>query len=545
MKGLSNQELLKEHQKNFIKAAKMRKIEFKDFPYNERGELDFHRPFVDEIKFYCPKCGMRKALAQPSASQNANVPMRTMTRVSEVIDCWFDSGAMPFAQYHYPFEKKKFKEQFPADFISEGVDQTRGWFYTLLAISTLLGSGPSYKNVISLELILDEKGEKMSKSKGNVVDPWYISERYGVDALRWYLYTVNQPGDAKLFSEKEVEEKLKKFILIFWNCYLFFETYGTKLKTKNQKLKTKNVLDQWIVSRLNGLIVETTKYLENYDITSAGRAIEKFIVEDLSQWYIRRSRSRFQKTKNKKELEKASAILGFILLTLSKLTAPFIPFLSEHIYRNLRPDLKSVHLEDWPKVKEKWIKKDLNEKMDLVRKIVSLGLELRARTKIKVRQPLAKLKIKNLKLKIDKELLDLVKEELNIKEIEFVKEIGEEKNWILGQEEGLKIALNIEITPQLREEGMIRDFIREIQELRKKAGLKPRDKISIQFSGGKRSNEFLMRNKKFILKEIKAKDFQFAEKLGDDFIIKKEIEIENEKLELGIKNLKGQKYGTI
>ena len=521
MKGLSNQELLKTHQKDFIKTGQFREIEFKYFPFNEKGELDFHRPFVDEIKFYCPKCSQQ------------------MVRVPEVIDCWFDSGAMPFAQYHYPFEKKKFKEQFPADFICEGIDQTRGWFYTLLAISTLLGFGPSYKNVISLGLVLDERGEKMSKSKGNVVDPWEIAKKYGIDPLRWYFYTVNQPGDFKLFSEKDLKEKLKKFILTFWNCYLFFGTYGKKIK--KLKLKTENLLDQWIISKLNELIFETTKNLENYDITFTTRRIEKFVVEDLSQWYIRRSRPKFQKPKNKKELEKTSQTLAFILLNLAKLTAPFIPFLSDHIYQSLKSKVyglkfSSIHLEDWPKVEEKLIKKDLNEKMELVRKIVSLGLELRAKAKIKVRQPLAKLKIKNLKLKIDKELLNLIKEELNLKEIEFVKEIEEEKNWILTQEEEIKIALNIEITPQLKEEGMIRDFIRQIQELRKKAGLKSKDKILIQVSGGKKLNEFLIKNKKLILKEIKAKDLQSAEKLEGDFIIKKEVEIENEKLELGIKN---------
>jgi isoleucyl-tRNA synthetase len=526
--GLLNKEMIKNNKKkNKVKTGKLKKIEARFLPYDEEGNLNFHRPYIDEVKFYCQNC------------------QSLMERNPEVIDCWFDSGSMPFAQYHYPFENKKLidkRKQFPADYIAEAIDQTRGWFYTLLAISTLLGFGSPYKNVVCLGHVLDEKGEKMSKSKGNVVDPWYIVDKYGADSLRWYLYTVNQPGDAKLFSEKEVEEKLKKFILIFWNCYLFFETYGRKSKSKNSKLKTKNVLDQWIISKLNELILKVSKSLENFDVTLATRDIEKFVVEDLSQWYIRRSRARFHPTRGKKikkDFEQASATLGFILLTLSKMTAPFIPFLSEHIYQCLIPGVKqSVHLEDWPKLKEKWIKRDLNEKMDLVRKIVSLGLELRAKAKIKVRQPLSKLQIANCKLQ--NEFINLVKDELNVKEIEVVEEFKEEKNWIFG-EEGLKIALNIEITPQLKEEGMIRDFIRQIQELRKKAGLKPRDKISIQFSGGKKSNEFLMRNKKLILKEVKIKSLQFAEKLGEDFLVKKEIEIENEKLELGIKNFKGRK----
>ncbi|PJB99586.1 MAG: isoleucine--tRNA ligase, partial [Candidatus Nealsonbacteria bacterium CG_4_9_14_0_8_um_filter_35_12] len=415
--------------------------------------------------------------------------------------------------------------------------------YTLLAISTLLGFKSPYKNVVCVGHVLDEKGEKMSKSKGNVVDPWYIVDKYGADSLRWYLYTVNQPGDAKLFSEKEVEGKLKKFILIFWNCYLFFETYGIKF---SKFKKNKNVLDRWVISRLNELIQKVTENLETYDITSATRAIENFVVEDLSQWYIRRSRERFQRPESKKELENASKTLGFMLFTLSKLSAPFTPFLSEEIYQSLKSKVyslkssQSVHLEDWPKVKKEWIKKDLNEKMDLVRKIVSLGLELRAKAKIKVRQPLQKLKIKNEKLKIDKELLNLIKDELNVKEVELVKEIKEEENWILGSEGEIKIALNTKITPKLKEEGKVREFLRQVQEMRKEAGLKPKDQILVKVSGETGLIKLLKKNKKSILKEIKAKNLQFAEKLENDFILKKEIEIENEKLELGIKIFKSR-----
>jgi isoleucyl-tRNA synthetase len=516
MEGLTDTRLLKEYKKNSIKPGQLRKIEFKVFPFNEEGELDFHRPFVDEVKFYCPKCE------------------NLMERTPEVIDCWFDSGSMPFAQYHYPFENKKLidnRKQFPADYIAEAIDQTRGWFYTLLAISTLLGFGSPYKNVVSVGHVLDKKGEKMSKSKGNMVDPWLILEKYSADALRWYFFTINQPGDAKLFSEKDVEEKLKKFILIFWNCYLFFETYGIKsLKFK----KSKNVLDQWIVSRLNELIQKVTENLETYNITSAARMIENFVVEDLSQWYIRRSREKFQKPESKKELEGASKTLGFVLLTLSKITAPFIPLLSEHIYRGLKPDVESsVHLEDWPKVKEKWIKKDLNEKMDLTRKIVGLGLELRAKAKIKVRQPLNNLQLTTHNLQ--DEFVNLIKEELNIKEVEIVKEIREGKDWILAGEEGIKIALNVEITLQLKEEGMVREFIRQIQGIRKKAGLKPKDKIIVQFSGRDELNKILIKNKKLILEKVKAKDLLLNKKPKISLNIEREIEINQEKLSIGIK----------
>jgi len=558
MEGLLNDKMFKGNKKyNKIKTGELKKIEAKFLNYDEKGDLNFHRPYIDEVKFYCKNCS------------------GLMERVPEVIDCWFDSGSMPFAQYHYPFENKKLinnRKQFPADYIAEAIDQTRGWFYTLLAISTLLGFGSPYKNVVSAGHVLDKKGEKMSKSKGNIVDPWLILEKYSADALRWYFFAVNQPGDAKLFSEKEVEEKLKKFILTFWNCYLFFKTYGIKF---SKFKKSKNVLDRWIVSRLNELIQKVTESLETYDITSAARMIENFVVEDLSQWYIRRSRERFHpavehpegeqvpygarsslrgKKTFDKDFKSASQTLGFALLTLSKMTAPFIPFLSEHIYRGLKPDVKSsVHLEDWPKVKEKWIKKDLNEKMDLTRKIVSLGLELRAKAKIKVRQPLAKLKIKNEKLKIDKELLNLIKDELNVKKVEFVEKIKKEKNWLLASGEGLQptrhpparggpleIALNIKITPQLREEGMVREFVRRIQEIRKQAGLKPKDRIVVQFSGEGRLNKILMKNKKLILEKVKAKDLLLTKKPKMSPDIEKEVEINQEKLSIGIKTFKSR-----
>jgi isoleucyl-tRNA synthetase len=262
--------------------------------------------------------------------------------------------------------------------------------------------------------------------------------------------------------------------------------------------------------------------------------IENFVVEDLSQWYIRRSREKFQKPESKKELEGASKTLGFVLLTLSKITAPFIPLLSEHIYRGLKPDVESsVHLEDWPKVKEKWIKKDLNEKMDLTRKIVGLGLELRAKAKIKVRQPLNNLQLTTHNLQ--DEFVNLIKEELNIKEVEIVKEIREGKDWILAGEEGIKIALNVEITLQLKEEGMVREFIRQIQGIRKKAGLKPKDKIIVQFSGRDELNKILIKNKKLILEKVKAKDLLLNKKPKISLNIEREIEINQEKLSIGIK----------
>jgi isoleucyl-tRNA synthetase len=554
MKGFTNQEFLKQNlKKTYIKVGELRKIKFKIFPYDKNGDLDFHRPFIEEVKFLCPKC------------QNL------MEREREVIDCWFDSGAMPFGQAHWPFawpqnQKSKIPEGkpsasygagknqelkppklFPAEFISEAIDQTRGWFYTLLAISTLLGLESSFKNVISLGHVLDEKGEKMSKSKGNIVDPWCIVEKYGADATRWYFYTVNQAEDPKLFSEKDVAESLRKFVLTFWNCFSFFQTYvPKKLLITNCELPiTSNVLDRWIVSRLNQLILKTTILLEKYDVTSAARSIEDFVINDLSLWYIRRSRKRFHPPvepnslrgkKTRKDFEEASRTLGFVLLTLSKLTAPFIPFLSEQIYQEicnskfLTP--KSIHLEDWPKVDKKWINEDLNQKMEKVREIVSLALAERVKASIRVRQPLASLKIKNqpptkiwcgAKIKNNKELIDLIKEEINVKEVIFDERIEKE------------IELDTKITPGLKREGILREMIRNLQEMRKIAGYKPKDVISISVLGGEELKEMFLENREFILKETKARELKFG-KVGK-YKVEKEIILEGVKLRLAIKKV--------
>jgi len=509
MKGWTNKQLWnsKEDHKNYINPGELRRVEFKNLPYDEKMELDFHRPYIDEAKFFCPKC------------QNL------MERVPEVIDCWFDSGAMPFAQWHWPFENKNLidqKIQFPADYISEAVDQTRGWFYTLVAISTLLRLGPPYKNVISLGHVLDEKGEKMSKSKGNMVGPWPIIEKYGADATRWYFFTVNQPGDAKLFKERDIEECLKRFLITFWNCYTFFETYGIKPKTQNPK--PKNILDKWIISKLNELILDVTDYLNKYDVTFAARAIENFIIEDLSQWYIRRSRRRFQKPETKTELKEVSETLNCVLLTLSKLTAPFNPFLSEEIYQKLGGK-RSVHLENWPKPEKKLLDEKLEEKMRRVREIVNLGLKERAQLGIKVRQPLRELTVGELAGGLDLELIRLIKEELNVKSLRHETTLVD------------KIKLDETITVELKEEGIIREVIRQIQEMRKKAGYKPRHRILVQCSGTPELNKILIKNKNLILKETKAKDFCFGERPKLVFNIEKEIKVDGQKLWLAIKKI--------
>lgn len=499
LNGLTNKEIVKYRgTRKTIQTSELRKIEFKDFPYNENVELDLHRPYIDKVKFQCSKC---KGI---------------MERIPELVDVWFDSGSMPFSQYHYPFENKKLiddKEQFPADYICEAIDQTRGWFYTLLAVSTLLGLGAPYKNVISLSHILDEKGEKMSKSKGNVVDPWQIIEKYGSDAVRWYFFTVNQPGDVKLFSEKEIGEALKKFIMTYWNSYVFFDTYAQK----KASLRSKHILDKWIVSRLNELIEKVTESLDKYDIVSGARAIEFFTINDLSLWYIRRSRRRFQKPQTKKELVEASSTLNYVLLNLSKLTAPFVPFLSEEIYKSLSKKT-SCHLENWPKADKRLIDKSLNQKMDKARELVSKALAERAKAGIKVRQPLTELTIKE---RIDKALIDLLKEEINVKKISI----------------GKSFKLNIKITEELRQEGIAREVVRQIQEMRKKAGYKPYHKISVQYFGDTSLNNILTKHKPFILKETKAKDFMLKEKLNKAFDVEREIKVGQEILWLAIKKL--------
>ncbi|HOW12749.1 MAG TPA: isoleucine--tRNA ligase [Candidatus Pacearchaeota archaeon] len=463
---------------------------------------DLHKPFIDKITLKCEKCNGK------------------MKRVPEVLDCWFDSGSMPFAQYHYPFENKDKidkKEQFPADFICEGIDQTRGWFYTLLAVSTLLNFGNPYKNVISLGHILDENGEKMSKSKGNVVNPWEMINKYGIEAVRWYFYTINQPGEPKLFKEKDVLNALNRFILILLNCFIFLETYKKDVRTK---IESKDLLDKWIISRLNQLIIRVSFYLDKYDITSASRDIENFVVNDLSQWYIRVSRPRFQKPENKKDLINASSTLNFVLLNLSKLLAPFIPFLSEEIYLNLNKKGKSVHLEDWPIADKRKINKKIEEKMEEARKIVSLSLSLRSEAKIKVRQPLKELKIKNTKLKKEKKLLEIIKNEINVKNISFDEKMEKE------------IDLNCEITEELRKEGDLRELIRNIKDLRKKLNLKPQDFVKAFIS----NIDILPLDEKDLLKEAKAKKYFKVENESEMKVdAKKEIEIGGKKYLIGIK----------
>ena len=375
--------------------------------------VEFHRPYIDEITMPCPECG------------------GTMKRVPEVIDCWFDSGAMPFAQHHYPFENKDiFEKQFPADFISEAVDQTRGWFYSLLAESTLLFNKAPYKNVIVLGHVQDENGQKMSKSKGNAVDPFEALEKYGADAIRWYFYINSAPWLPNRFHGKAVEEGQRKFMGTLWNTYAFYILYAeidqfdpTKYELDYDKL---SVMDKWLLSKLNSMVKTVDDSLANYKIPEAARALDDF-VDEMSNWYVRRSRERFWAKGMPQEKINAYMTLYTALETLIKAAAPMIPFMTEDIYQNLvrsvDPTAKeSIHLCDFPEVNEAYIDTELEENMERVLKVVVLGRACRNKSNIKNRQPIGKMFVK-----ADFELSDFFKEiiadELNIKEVEFTDDV--------------------------------------------------------------------------------------------------------------------------
>lgn len=494
----SERDIVEKYKKEKLQPGELREIEFKRWPRDSNNQLDLHRPYIDLIEFFCPRCGGK------------------MKRVPEVIDCWFDSGSMPFAQCHWLNSQPPLL--FPADYIAEGIDQTRGWFYTLLAISTLLDFGPSFKNVIALGHVLDEKGEKMSKSKGNVVDPWLMIKKYGTETIRWYFFTINQPGDPKLFSEKDLNSKFKDFLLILWNCFQFYQTYKIEGKV-SPKISISNSLDSWIISRLQTLIEKLTQALENYQITEGARLIEKFVIEDLSQWYIRRSRKRFQDPKNKKDLKKACENLAFIFLSLSKLLAPFLPFFSEFLYQEFGKK-KSVHLEDWPIFQKEFKNETLENEMQKVRDICSLILAERAKAKIKVRQPLKMAKIKE---KIsNQELVEIIKEETNIKEIKIDPSLE------------IPLELDLEITPELKKEGVKREIVRIIQEIRKEKKLKPRDKIVVYIVANSQIKEIVKFFEKEILKETKSKKIEFKKEISQG----KELKIEGETVTFKIKKIK-------
>lgn len=499
-----------------------------------RGDqLDLHKPYIDEIHFPCTKCG------------------KQMSRIPDVLDCWFESGAMPYAQLHYPFEKKKeFEDNFPADFIAEGLDQTRGWFYTLHVISTILWNKPAFKNVIVNGILLAADGEKLSKRKKNYPDPNMMFDTRGVDSMRMFLYTSPATlGDDVRFSERHVDEIVKSFTLTVWNVYSFFMTYASIDKwipeytgDKIDKFRPEHTLDQWILSELNALVQSTTDAMDNYNFMEATRPMITF-ADDLSNWYVRRSRRRFWKSESDADKQSAYQTLYIVLYRLSQLMAPYMPFLSEFMYQGLVKGVgnqpESVHLTDWPNVVKRLVKPLLNTEMHIVRQIVNLGHSARANAGIKVRQPLASVSIATpdqVSVDVIEKYREIILEELNVKEIEYIRELGDRvkvkytpRSKLLGpkfgkdvqdiirmvktgeirsldggryqvgdfvldaqdievgyeaqdgagvaSENGYTLLLDTHISDELVQEGIAREVVRFVQEMRKEASYDVSDRI--------------------------------------------------------------------
>jgi isoleucyl-tRNA synthetase len=502
---------------------------------------NLHRPYIDEVKLKCPACDGE------------------MRRVEEVFDCWFESGSMPYAQWHYPFENKELVEEtFPADFISEGVDQTRGWFYTLHVLAAALTSQDlglglnksAFKNAVVNGLILAEDGKKLSKRLRNYPEPEAIFAKFGADTLRYFLLVSTAMGEDYNFSERRVEEVYRRTIATLWHSYLFFKTYVDKTFRPQKNFTPKNLLDRWILSRLNHLNLAMVRAMDNYDLTAGARPLDAFI-DELSNWYVRRARRRFQKPQTLAEKNEATQTLYQVLLTLAELAAPFIPFLSEEIYLGLKKSRmpESVHLCDYPVADKKLINKNLEAKMAAGRQIVALTLAERASAGIKVRQPLKELRIKNYELRSSKELLELIKDEINVKEIVFDETLKTE------------IKLDKKITKELKEEGVTRELIRQIQDMRKELGLTRKDRIMVNFQFPPTKSRVLdkvgtishpaggrPKGDNSQLKELFAKwsDFIFKETLSEKsdetelfkFDLEKEVELAEGKVKIGIKKIK-------
>jgi isoleucyl-tRNA synthetase len=531
--------------------------------------LDLHRPHVDNVTWVCGKCGGK------------------MKRVPDLIDVWFDSGSMPVAQWHYPFENKEiFERQFPADYICEAVDQTRGWFYTLHAISTLLFDRVSFKNVLCLGHVVDAEGRKMSKHLGNVADPWEVLDQSGADAFRWYFYTSGPPNAERRFAPSLVTDVVKNFTLTLWNVYSFFVTYAN-LDNPNLTMDPQpaNDLDRWLLSSLNALVREVTHAYESYDVPGATRPIESF-VEALSTWYLRRSRRRFWKSESDSDKQAAYSTLYTVLVTLSKLLAPAMPFLADELYQNLvrseDPQApESVHLAQWPRVDETRLDDTLNHDMELVMKLVSLGHSARQKANRKVRQPLAEaaFSVGNAgEGAALQKYADLMSDELNVKHVRLLDASGEAVSFQvkplpkqLGQKYGSKFpalakaingmdpnmvapdllagsplkvtmegeeysilpeevevraqaregfavandgaylaALVIELTPELVREGMAREFVRRVQDLRKNAELDVADRIKISVKATPGLKAAIESNRDYIMAETLALELNFA-----------------------------------
>lgn len=450
-------------QENLFENADIKELDFAVIPHNKNYEVDLHMPYIDEINFPC-ECGGK------------------MERIKEVFDCWFESGAMPYASNHYPFENlDKFNPEkgigFPADFIAEGTDQTRGWFYTSLVLSSALFEKSSFNNVIVNGMIMAEDGKKMSKSLRNYPDISYILDKYGADALRYYIISSPAVRAEDLnFSEKGVDEILKKIILKTKNVLSFYELYKSELKDGVNSSDSNNVLDKWILARLNMLVAEVSNSLDNYELDRASRPIADF-VEDFSTWYVRRSRDRF-KGEDLNDKNFALETTRFVLQELTKVMAPFMPFAAEEVYQKIDGGKESVHLEDWPTAGE--VDNKILEDMKNVRDVVSLALEARAKIGIKVRQPLRELKVLSSKYQVtDDNLIDVIKDEVNIKNVSFVDNLENE------------VVLDTDITAELKAEGDFRELLRNIQRMRKDAGLVPSDLVELEVETNEAGKELV------------------------------------------------------
>ncbi|MEK7075865.1 MAG: class I tRNA ligase family protein, partial [Patescibacteria group bacterium] len=461
-------------------------------------EVDLHRPYIDQIKMLCGVCG------------------HDMFRVPEVVDCWVESASMPFAEFHYPFEnKEQVEKRRPAQFVAEYINQTRAWFYVMHVMSAILWDQAPFENVVTTGIVLAEDGQKMSKSKKNFPDPWLVFEKYGADALRFYLMSSPvMQGENLFFSEKDLDEIYKKITILLGNVHSFLRMYSSeKIEDLTVLPKSENVLDKWILAVLKELQLEVTKQMDAYDTVRATKPVLKFI-NDLSTWYVRRSRDRF---KGNDEQAKASLkVLAYVLVELSKLLAPVMPFISETIYRDLTGN-ESDHLASWNvNVSElDGSEKTLVSQMEVLREIVELGLSARKESNIKVRQPLEYVayKSKNEPLELSSELALILAEELNVKDVHATPEVSEMPETVLKENSQFQILLSIKLTPELKEEGYARELERQVQDLRKKNGLKVGDLIDLYYNTTAASLEMALINK-------------FDRKKTFVVQIKKELEVE-------------------
>jgi len=526
--------------------------------------IELHRPYVDEIHIKCPKCG------------------KEMTRVKEVMDCWFDSGAMPFAQYHYPFENQElFDKQFPADFISEGIDQTRGWFYSLLVISTFVKGCSPYKNVLVNDLLLDKYGQKMHKSKGNAVEPFTILKTYGADATRFYMLNASPVWTPLKFDEEGIKEVNSKFFNTLKNTYTFFQMYANtdNLDPREFKVAYQDLeeIDKWLLSKYNKLVRDVTNAMDEYDLNKATKYLNGFVNEELSNWYIRRNRRRFWASELDNSKKAVYQTTYEVLIGLCELAAPIVPFTTDEIYTNLTGK-ESVHLADYPKCNDALIDEQIEERMDLIRSLISLGRNAREESKIKVRQPISEVILDGKNKSIILDLVDLIKEELNVKEVTFVNDLSTYMNFevkpnfkvcgpIFGKEmgqftkelvnltteditklensekvtvgnyevtkdmvdiritskEGFDAAMennnfiiiNTTLTPELLEEGIARELVSKVQQLRKNKDFDIIDRIDIYYSSNPELEKVLTKYETFIKKETLCNSFVIKDDLTD------------------------------